>query len=147
MKKVSIAIVLVVVTATIFILTMGLLDGFWNKRSHRESHNVLISHDEDWTSYLARMEGDLTGSIVVDLGLKLIAPVKQRPIRVAVDVTFASPRESGLPGDSEFDRLADIEESLRKDLVTQVGAIHVDTSTLQEPALCIFMSPTKPRLR
>jgi uncharacterized protein (TIGR01619 family) len=124
-KKLLFAILLAGVLATIVILKMGLFDRFRNKPIPHETHNPSVSHEENWAAYVANVEGGHVGSIVIDLGLDSIAPVKEQPFRIAIDIVFLSPRENGFPGNSEFDRLASIEGTLQNALAAETAATYV----------------------
>lgn len=124
MRKLLVSVVLVITVGAIILLTMGLFDRFLKKPVSQEPKNPPPAQG-DWAAYVARIEGGHVGSIVVDLSLSSIAPVRERPIRTAIDVTFLSPQENGFPADSEFDKLASIEETLEHDLVSGLGSIYV----------------------
>ncbi len=125
MKRLSLAILLAGVLATIVILKMGLFDRFRNNPISQEPQMPSVSHVENWAAYVANIEGGHVGSIVIDIGLNSVAPVNEQPVRTAIDIAFLSPRENGFPANSEFDRLASIEETLQNALFAETVATYV----------------------
>lgn len=109
------------------LIIMGLLNFF--KRGASEAEPT-ASHTENWATYLSTIDGSKTGSILVDLGFNDIAPIAEKTDRLIVEVNYANARENGLPADSEFDRLAEIENSIEAELVKAsaifVGRLYCD---------------------
>lgn len=111
--------------AIISVSGMALFKFFSSKRQSAGSFRAdqVPPHQEDWAAYLSAIEQDKVGSIVVDLGLSKIAPLKQFPIRLVVDIKLRSPKDNGLPANEEFPILGDIEENLSDGLKKEHGSI------------------------
>lgn len=92
--------------------------------SNRPGQPATPPHREDWASYLSTINSDKVGSIVVDLGLKDIAPIANRTSRLRVDVQMNYPGENGLPQQQEFERLNEIDEKISTDLASKIGAVY-----------------------
>ncbi|HEY8296465.1 MAG TPA: DUF695 domain-containing protein [Candidatus Baltobacteraceae bacterium] len=80
----------------------------------------------DWSSYFARLDGAPV-SIAVDLELKASAPLAQKPAAYTIAVAVREPDANGMPAESEFERLSEIENALYDALlaldVLQVGRV------------------------
>ncbi|HEY8314126.1 MAG TPA: DUF695 domain-containing protein [Candidatus Baltobacteraceae bacterium] len=80
----------------------------------------------DWSSYFARLDGAPV-SIAVDLELKTVAPVGEKPTAYTVAVAVREPDANGMPDESEFAPLSEIEDALYDVLadldVLQVGRV------------------------
>lgn len=107
------------------LIAMGFFSRFFrnNGESTRAVSSTTLSHQEDWAAYLTTIENDKVGSVVADLGLKTIAPIKSKPNRLRVDVKIKNPSPNGLPAGPEFDVLARIEESVNATLLKESAAI------------------------
>lgn len=81
----------------------------------------------DWSSYFARMEGSPI-SIAVDLDLRDIAPMNDKPAAYTVAVALREPDEHGMTGEGEYRALQQIEEELAGTLEPQ-GIIEVGRVT------------------
>ncbi|MEQ1605363.1 MAG: DUF695 domain-containing protein [Pyrinomonadaceae bacterium] len=102
---------------------MGIFNTLFGKNRNTLEKSPAISHKEDWAPYLTTVDGDKVGSILVDLGLKPIAPIANKPMRLRVGVIMNSPSENGLPMQSEFDVLNAIEDKISDSLTLGVGAV------------------------
>lgn len=121
------ALFVVIASMTGIVLYMGILNRLFV--SNRESTapveaNHPVTHQEDWTAYLSTVDNNQVGSILVDLGLKSVAPVATHPDLLRVDVGLKFPSENGLPEQREFPTLNNIDERLSTDLSGKVGAIY-----------------------
>ena len=80
----------------------------------------------DWSSYFARMEGSPI-SIAVDLDLRNLAPLSDKPAAYTVAVALRQPDEHGMTGEGEYRALQQIEEELAARLephgVIEVGRV------------------------
>ncbi|MGZ3505617.1 MAG: DUF695 domain-containing protein [Vulcanimicrobiaceae bacterium] len=80
----------------------------------------------DWSSYFARLEGAPV-SIAVDLEFKSLAPVGEKPTAYTIAVAVREPDKNGMPAQSEFAPLSEIEDALYDTLaaieVLQVGRV------------------------
>ena len=79
---------------------------------------------ENWDSYFCRVEGK-SASILVDLGRIADAPRSDRPFLGRLRLALRSPDENGFPAQEEYDRLAEIEDSLEEDLRKSLSALYV----------------------
>jgi uncharacterized protein (TIGR01619 family) len=104
------------------LMNMGFFNTFFGKKQNTPVPPA-ISHQEDWAPYLTTVDGDKVGSILVDLGLKPIAPIASKPMRLRVDVIMNSPGENGLPMQSEFATLNEIEDKVSDSLRASSGAV------------------------
>ncbi|MDQ2872248.1 MAG: DUF695 domain-containing protein [Candidatus Eremiobacteraeota bacterium] len=80
----------------------------------------------DWSSYFARLNGAPV-SIAVDLELKAVAPLPEKPAAYTIAVAVRGPDQNGMPAESEFQELTEIEDALYDTLaefgVMQVGRV------------------------
>lgn len=111
----------------VFLIIMGLFNFF--KRDASES-NATTLHTENWATYLSTIDDSKIGSVLVDLGIKDVAPIADKTERLIVEVNYSNARENGLPADSEFDKLAEIENSIETELAKEsavfVGRLYCD---------------------
>lgn len=117
----------------IFVIALGLYMGVFQKLFGDKGNDGAIittsnysipEHQEDWAVYLSTIDNEHVGSIMVDLGLKSIAPIPARPIRLRINVPMRHPNESGLPLPIEFERLNEIDQSLSRTLSGKLGAVY-----------------------
>ena len=87
-----------------------------------------INHVEDWDSYLTNVDG-VIGSIFVDLGLKNIAPVVDKPNVLWVSISMQNPHDTGLPRDEEINVLFEMEDEVINAITNQHNAIYVGRLT------------------
>ncbi len=106
-------------------LNMGIFNNLFGKKRNSQESGAppAIGHQEDWAPYLTTVDGHNVGSILVDLGLKPIAPIANKPQRLRVDVIMNSPAENGLPMESEFVALNAIEDKISDSLNLGSGAV------------------------
>jgi len=81
-----------------------------------------LDHTEDWGTYMSNVDG-VIGSLFVDLGLKEIAPVVDKPNVIWVSISMQNPREDGLSSSEESDLLYAIEDALVDSVKNQHNAI------------------------
>lgn len=86
------------------------------------------NHTEDWDFYMTNVDGVL-GSIFVDLGLRQIAPVADKPNVAWVSIVMQNPREDGLSSNEESNLLFEIEDYLVNNIIGQHNAIYVGRLT------------------
>jgi len=86
------------------------------------------NYKEDWDYYLSKVDG-VIGSFFVDLGLRKIAPVADRPNMVWVSITMQNPREDGLSSNEECNLLYEIEDNLVNNIADRHGAIYAGRLT------------------
>ena len=87
-----------------------------------------FNHTEDWDFYLTNVDG-VIGSIFVDLGLKKIAPIADKPIVAWVAIILQNPREDGLSSNDEINLLFEIEDGVINAITNQHNAIYVGRLT------------------
>ena len=102
--------------------------GLFNKLFGIGGNNALPSQNnpsqQDWSVYFSNVNSKV-GSIVVDLSLKKIAPIKSQPNEVWVSVIMKNPRPDGLSSSEE----SEILENLGEDLVKAIETKYVVTHT------------------
>lgn len=106
-------------------MNMGIFNNLFGKKQNTQESVVprASNHQQDWAPYLTTVDGDKVGSILVDLGLKPIAPIASKPVRLRVDVIMNSPGKNGLPMQSEFGSLNAIEDKISDSLTLGAGAV------------------------
>ncbi|MEQ1922148.1 MAG: DUF695 domain-containing protein, partial [Pyrinomonadaceae bacterium] len=77
-------------------------------------------HEENWTAYLSTIEDSHVGSIMVDMGLRDLAPIAGLGQLLIIEIPMCNAREDGLPADGEFETLSDIEESFHLNLTSSI---------------------------
>lgn len=80
--------------------------------------------NDNWDVYFCRVD-DKPASILVNIGLAASAPDAERPVLGYVTVPLDEPDEHGLPGQEEYDRLADLEDALEEALSKTCDARYV----------------------
>lgn len=83
-----------------------------------------IQYQEDWANYLTNVDG-VIASIVVDLGIRKIAPVEDKPNVAWVSLKVNNPKPDGFPDASEMVELGKIEEALVLAVTSKLNAINV----------------------
>ncbi len=118
--------ILFLLTTTLVLFTfMGFFNRFFRgHRPNQKASHSLPSHREDRAAYLSTIDNDKVGSILVDLGLKAVAPIPSKPIRLRIDASMNHPSENGLPLPKEFQRLDEIDEELNTILKSKIGATY-----------------------
>ena len=122
--RIILVVVLILIAASA--ITMGLFNFLKKTQGITEGKpdQSITPHTEDWAPYLTTIDGNKVGSILVDLGLRDVAPISSKPNRLRVDVSMNHPDENGLPIQTEFQALNDIDEKLNSSLSTNVGATY-----------------------
>ena len=86
------------------------------------------NHAEEWDFYMSNVD-NIIGSFLVDLGLRKIAPIADKPNMIWVSISMQNPREDGLSSDEERELLYAIEDNLVNNLINQYNAIFVGRLT------------------
>jgi len=86
------------------------------------------NHVQEWDCYTSNVDG-IIGSLFVDLGLKKIAPVADKPNVVWVTICMQNPRKDGLSSNEESELLYAIEDNLVDNVINQHNAIFVGRLT------------------
>lgn len=82
----------------------------------------------DWWSYLAAYDA-VPGSILLDMKLRKIAPVRGFTHLVVTGVTYTSTQKNGLPDASDLDRLNEISSGVVAAIAAKTSSIHAGTFT------------------
>ncbi|MCD7971947.1 MAG: DUF695 domain-containing protein [Candidatus Azobacteroides sp.] len=105
---------------------MGLFDKLFGKSEKKkespEPERKYVGHKQEWDSYLTHVD-QVIGSIMLDLGLYEIAPLKDRSTCIWLAVTMNNPREDGLSSNEESKTLYEIEDELVSNLVKKHNAV------------------------
>ena len=80
------------------------------------------NHEEEWDFYMSNVN-DIIGSFFIDLGLKKIAPVIEKPNAVRITIYMQNPREDGLSSNEESELLYAVEDNLVDNIKNQHDAI------------------------
>lgn len=80
-------------------------------------------YESDWDAYLMQVEGRPV-SVVVDLGLRKVAPMADRATATLVRARLLRPQSNGLPGAEESARLDSLEERLVQGLARVGGHVY-----------------------
>jgi uncharacterized protein (TIGR01619 family) len=86
------------------------------------------THQSNWDNYVMEVNRRPV-SVVVDLGLKTVAPMKERPYVVIIRTKILSPESNGQPGKAERARLDEMEEKLEDQLSRYCGALYAGRFT------------------
>lgn len=129
MKKRIIIGTIILAILTTFI-SMGFFEKLFGKtNSEKEiSTKTKVRHQEEWEFYFTNVDDEL-GSIFVDLGLKKIAPLKDKPNVVWVSIKMNNPREDGLSSQEESAILGKIEDALVDKIISKHNATFVGRLT------------------
>jgi len=73
---------------------------------------------DDWDFYMLRVD-DKPASIMVDLGIKNIAPISTHPNALYLRLFMNNPQENGLSSQAEFDRLCEVEDAIKDQLQSE----------------------------
>lgn len=80
----------------------------------------------DWSSYFAKLEGAPI-SIAVDLGLRELVPMAEKPTAYTIAMSLREPDEHGMTNEREYRMLSQVEEALARQLeaegIIQVGRV------------------------
>jgi uncharacterized protein (TIGR01619 family) len=128
-KKIIIGITILALTITVF--SMGLFDKLFGKTNPAQTTSTSqskVGHQEEWEFYFSNVD-DKLGSIFVDLGLRKLAPIADKPNVVWVSIKMNNPREDGLSSQEESGLLGDIEDALVEKIVSKHNAIYVGRLT------------------
>lgn len=109
---------------------MGLFDKLFSKL-HSEKGTTThpkVRHQEEWEFYFSNVNDQL-GSILVDLGLKKIAPLTDKPNVVWISIKMNIPREDGLSSSEESEKLKELEDALVGKIIAKHNSIYVGRLT------------------
>jgi|688.fasta_scaffold510294_1 uncharacterized protein (TIGR01619 family) len=128
-KKLIIGITILALTITAF--SMGLFDklfGKTNPENPTTTSQPKVGHQEEWEFYFSNVN-DKLGSLFVDLGLRKVAPMIDKPNVVWVSIKMNNPREDGLSSQEESELLGDIEDALVDKIISKHNSIYVGRLT------------------
>lgn len=110
---------------------MGFFDKLFSKTDTEKPTTSSITnagHQEEWEFYFSKVD-DKPGSIFVDLGLRKIAPILDKPNVVWISIKMTNPREDGLSSQEESGLLGDIEDALVEKITYKHNSIYVGRLT------------------
>ncbi|PZV84359.1 uncharacterized protein (TIGR01619 family) [Algoriphagus aquaeductus] len=110
---------------------MGLFDKLYGKTNPTQTTSnsqSKVGHQEEWEFYFSNVN-DKLGSIYVNLGLRKVAPIADKPNVVWVSIKMNNPREDGLSSQEESGLLGDIEDALVEKIISKHNAIYVGRLT------------------
>ncbi len=99
------------------------------------------NYASDWAPYMCKVNNSVA-SVFVDLGVKSIAPDKNKPELLWVWVSMNSVREDGLPKDDEFEAQNIIEDILEPEITKNLNAIYVGRVTTSGRREFYFFGPS-----
>jgi hypothetical protein len=74
------------------------------------------AHTENWAPYRRKVPDAAVQSIIVDLGLREIAPIKERPFCMRIDIIMNSPDKHGMISPEEFETLSAMDDAFESGL-------------------------------
>lgn len=89
---------------------------------------VVFGQQEEWEFYFSNVN-DKLASILVDLGLKKVAPLADKQNVVWILINMNNPREDGLSSQEESELLGDIEDALVDKIISKYNSIYVGRLT------------------
>ncbi|MBC6108910.1 DUF695 domain-containing protein [Pedobacter fastidiosus] len=101
---------------------MGLFKNLFGNKQ-QDATSKLPTHKEEWDTYLTNVDHKL-GSILLDLGFKSIAPIKDKASLVWISIQMNNPREDGLSSTEESDKLYEIEDRLVNALTQKFDCVY-----------------------
>ncbi len=110
---------------------MGLFDKLFGKTNPQQPTTTSatnVGHQEEWEFYFSNVN-DKLGSLFVDLGLRKVAPMTDKPNVVWVSIKMNNPREDGLSSQEESELLGDIEDALVDKIISKHNSIYVGRLT------------------
>lgn len=116
----------------LILISMGLFNKLFGQSKINSLTSVSITktdgHKEEWDFYLSNIDDKLS-SLLVDLGLHQIAPIKDKPNVVWISIKMNNPREDGLSSSEESNLLAEIEDHLVNKIHSRFNSIYVGRLT------------------
>ncbi len=110
---------------------MGLFDKLFGKTNTEQqtaTSQPKVGHQEEWEFYFSNVN-DKLGSLFVDLGLRKVAPMADKPNVVWVSIKMNNPREDGLSSQEESGKLGEIEDALVDKIISKHNSIYVGRLT------------------
>ncbi len=118
-------VVALILTIVVTFIAMGLFTKLFRGQPTQVNTEISFTpgHQEDWAAYMSTIDNDKAGSILVDLGLKAIAPIMSKDRRLRINVAINEPSLNGLPGADEHELLGRLSEQLAHELKSSAGAV------------------------
>jgi len=91
---------------------------------------LVTAQTEQWDVYLAQYDKGV-GSVIVDMGVKDMAPVARLPFMIITGVKFDDCKADGMPSTNEFDHLYVVSDSVKLKINNLVENKLVGTFTYQ----------------
>lgn len=110
---------------------MGLFDKLFGKTNTEQpatTSQINAEYQGEWEFYLTNLDGK-PGSIYVDLGLRKVAPLTDKPYLVWVSLKLTNPREDGLPSNDESKILWEVEDALTENIKSKHNAVDAGSMT------------------
>jgi uncharacterized protein (TIGR01619 family) len=110
---------------------MGLFDKLFGKTNTEQpstTSQINAEYQGEWEFYLTNIDGK-PGSIYVDLGLRKVAPLTDKPNLVWVSLKLTNPREDGLPSNDESKILWELEDALTEQIKSKHNAVDAGSMT------------------
>lgn len=125
----------IIATTTIALITilisMGLFNKLFGKKNAEKSTTIFqqkVEYQEEWEFYFSNVNEKL-GSLVVDLGLYRVAPMKDKPNILWISIKMNNPSEDELSSQGESEILGYIEEALIDNITSKHNSIYVGRLT------------------
>ena len=96
--------------------------------SCNQTYKMKIAHQEEWDFYFSNVD-DKPGSLYVDLGLKAVAPIADKPNLAWVSVQMNNPREDGFSSQEESEMLFKVEDALVERITLAHDAVYAGRLT------------------
>lgn len=123
-RVLKIGIVALLITLVATFMAMGIFTRlFRGEPTKMVENSSTLGHQEDWAVYMSTIDNDKVGSIMVDLGLNAVAPVKSKAGLLKINITLNQTLSNGLPGAEEHEVLGGVSERLAHELRLNNGAI------------------------
>ncbi|TCD12707.1 DUF695 domain-containing protein [Pedobacter frigidisoli] len=101
---------------------MGLFKNLFGNKQQTEIPKHPL-HKEEWDTYFTNVD-DKLGPILVDLGLKSIAPINDMGSLVWISIQMNNSREDGLSSSEESEKLYEIEDNLVNGLTQKFDCVY-----------------------
>ena len=92
---------------------------------------------ENWDFFFTEI-AENPASISLDLGLNKIAPVKESPFLLTIEIEMKDPQENGLSSKAESEKLFEIEDTLHDELVKLPGSLKAGRVTTDGARLLYY---------
>lgn len=101
---------------------MDLFKNLFGSSSKSETQKP-IAHREEWDTYFTNVD-QKSASILLDLGFKSIAPIKNKASLIWISIQMNNPREDGLSSTEESGKLYEIEDNLVNTLTQKFDCVY-----------------------